>query len=80
MHSTHACALPAGVLFALEEATSVWNRKLAWRCFLCASVAVFTMAELHPRTHEGMLSFNGAWPLNNLQVGRGAGHSGICIR
>ncbi|PSC71122.1 H(+) Cl(-) exchange transporter 7 [Micractinium conductrix] len=56
-----------GVLFALEEATSVWNRKLAWRCFLCASVAVFTMAELHPRTHEGMLSFNGAWPLNNLQ-------------
>jgi H+/Cl- antiporter ClcA len=38
-----------GVLFAIEEATSVWSRKLAWRCFLCASVACFTLAVLHPR-------------------------------
>lgn len=44
---------PAGVLFALEEATSVWSRKLAWRCFLCASVACFSMAQLHPRMNEG---------------------------
>lgn len=59
----------AGVLFALEEATSVWSRKLAWRCFLCAFCAVFTMAQLHPRMQSGMLSFGGTYAgLTNLQV------------
>ncbi|KAL4451977.1 hypothetical protein ABPG75_007639 [Micractinium tetrahymenae] len=56
-----------GVLFALEEATSVWSRKLAWRCFLCASVACFSMAQLHPRMTDGMLSFSGLTRLTNLQ-------------
>lgn len=56
-----------GVLFALEEATSVWSRKLAWRCFLCASVACFTLAQLHPRSQSGMLSLRGISPLTNLE-------------
>ncbi|KAI7842601.1 hypothetical protein COHA_003705 [Chlorella ohadii] len=61
-----------GVLFALEEATSVWSRKLAWRCFLACFCAVFTAAQLHPRMRSGMLSFAGAYSLTNLQA-RGAG-------
>jgi chloride channel 7 len=56
-----------GVLFALEEATSVWSRKLAWRCFLACFSAVFTAAQLHPRMRSGMLSFTGAYSLTNLQ-------------
>ncbi len=64
-----------GVLFALEEATSVWSRKLAWRCFLACFCAVFTAAQLHPRMHSGMLSFAGAYSLTNLQA-RGAGRGG----
>lgn len=57
------------MLFALEEATSVWSRKLAWRCFLACFCAVFTAAQLHPRMRSGMLSFAGAYSLTNLQVG-----------
>jgi H+/Cl- antiporter ClcA len=60
--------LPAGVLFALEEATSTWSHKLAWRCFLCTSFACFTLAQLHPRMQSGMLSFHGIYTITNLQV------------
>ena len=56
------------MLFALEEATSTWSHKLAWRCFLCTSFACFTLAQLHPRMQSGMLSFHGIYPLTNLQV------------
>ena len=38
-----------GVLFSLEEAATHWSRKMAWRCFVCTTVAVFTLAQLHPR-------------------------------
>ena len=76
-HRRCAPRLPActGVLFALEEATSVWSRKLAWRCFLCAATSCFTMAQLHPRMRGGMLSFADLLPLSNYQV-RGAGRGG----
>lgn len=33
----------------------MWSRKLAWRCFLCASVACFTLAQLHPRRAQARL-------------------------
>ena len=38
-----------GVLFSLEEASTHWSRKVAWRCFICTTTAVFTLAQLHPR-------------------------------
>ena len=38
-----------GVLFSLEEASTYWSRKVAWRCFICTATAVFTLAQLHPR-------------------------------
>ena len=38
-----------GVLFSLEEAATHWSRKMAWRCFICTTVSVFTLAQLHPR-------------------------------
>ena len=34
-----------GVLFSMEEACSYWSRKVAWRCFLCAAVAAFTIIQ-----------------------------------
>eukprot|EP00803_Ostreobium_quekettii_P007951 evm.model.scf_1330.4 EVM.evm.TU.scf_1330.4 scf_1330:35334-42870(-) len=36
-----------GVLFSMEEASTYWSRKVAWRCFLCAVAAVMTMNGLH---------------------------------
>ena len=39
-----------GVLFSLEEASTYWSRKVAWRCFICTTTAVFTLAQLHPRS------------------------------
>ena len=39
-----------GVLFSMEEAATHWSRKMAWRCFLCTTVSVFTLAQLHPRS------------------------------
>ena len=35
-----------GVLFSMEEACSYWSRKVAWRCFLCAAVAAFTILQV----------------------------------
>jgi hypothetical protein len=36
-----------GVLFAMEEACSFWSRKTAWRCFMAAVFATFTMAQIN---------------------------------
>jgi hypothetical protein len=50
------------VLFALEEAASFWSHKVTWRCFLSASVAVFTLATLnqsHDFTSTGMVNLQG---------------------
>lgn len=38
-----------GVLFAMEEACSFWNRKTAWRCFLAAILSTFTIQLLNRR-------------------------------
>lgn len=35
-----------GVLFSMEEACSYWSRKVAWRCFLTAAVAAFTIVQV----------------------------------
>ena len=57
-----------GVLFALEEACSVWSRKTAWRCLICTATAVFTMSQLDPRLNGGaILSFSGIYQLSSRQ-------------
>jgi chloride channel 7 len=57
-----------GVLFALEEACSVWSKKTAWRCLLCAAMAVFTMSQLMPSVGGGgILSLSGIYPLSSRQ-------------
>jgi chloride channel 7 len=57
-----------GVLFALEEACSVWSRKTAWRCLLCAAMAVFTISQLMPSiSGGGILSLSGIYPLSSRQ-------------
>lgn len=48
-----------GVLFAMEEACSFWSRKTAWRCFLAAVAATFTMAQLDRSAQRGMIGFSG---------------------
>lgn len=53
-----------GVLFALEEACSVWSRKTAWRCLLCTAAAVMTMSQL---TSGAILSLSGIYPLSSQQ-------------
>ncbi|KAK9797036.1 hypothetical protein WJX73_002454 [Symbiochloris irregularis] len=55
-----------GVLFSMEEAATHWSRKMAWRCFLCTTVSVFTLAQLHPRWRNGVLSFQGVADMINL--------------
>jgi chloride channel 7 len=45
-----------GVLFSLEEACSVWSGRVAWRCFVASSVAVFTHSQLNPHALSGLLS------------------------
>lgn len=57
-----------GVLFALEEACSVWSRKTAWRCLLCTATAVFTLSQLWPNASgTGILSLSGTYPLSSRQ-------------
>lgn len=57
-----------GVLFALEEACSVWSKKTAWRCLLAGTVSVFTMSQILPGTGEGyIISFAGIYPLSDRQ-------------
>ena len=57
-----------GVLFALEEACSVWSKKTAWRCLLAGAVSVFAMSQIFPGTGEGyIISFSGIYPLSDRQ-------------
>lgn len=57
-----------GVLFALEEACSVWSKKTAWRCLLAGAVSVFAMSQILPGTGEGyIISFAGIYPLSDRQ-------------
>ena len=44
------------MLFSLEEACSVWSRRIAWRCFIASAVAVFTHAQLNPESQSHLLS------------------------
>jgi len=56
-----------GVLFALEEASTVWSKKTAWRCFLCAATASFIQAQLRPGGETGMLNVGWTYPLSSMQ-------------
>ena len=58
-----------GVLFALEEASTHWSRKLAWRAFVAATVAVLTVSQAYPRV-LGVLAFHGVAPLSPLDWAR----------
>ncbi|KAL6785470.1 hypothetical protein ACKKBF_B00380 [Auxenochlorella protothecoides x Auxenochlorella symbiontica] len=56
-----------GVLFSLEEACSHWSRNIGWRCFLAATVASFTLSQLHPRGRSGILGFGSISAPDNRQ-------------
>ena len=42
----------------MEEASTHWSHKVAWRCFLCTTVSVFTLAQLHPRCRTACIHLN----------------------
>jgi H+/Cl- antiporter ClcA len=58
-----ACAQAAfgapigGVLFSMEEACSLWTRKVAWRCFVAAIVAAFTISVCSKHGDAGFIMF-----------------------
>jgi H+/Cl- antiporter ClcA len=67
-----------GVLFAMEEACSFWSRKTAWRCFMAAVFATFTMAQINKGcaaaaaaavTAPGLLSTDGCTRLMSVRAG-----------
>ena len=35
-----------GVLFSMEEACSFWSKSVAWRCFIAAIIAAFTISQI----------------------------------
>jgi len=46
-----------GIMFSWEEASSFWSRKVTWRCFLCTSIAVLTLALMRGSASIGLLTF-----------------------
>ena len=56
-----------GVMFAWEEAASVWSHKLTWRCFISCSIAVFALMLLkHNSMAPGLLPFQEQGQTNNI--------------
>jgi H+/Cl- antiporter ClcA/CBS domain-containing protein len=55
-----------GVLFAMEEASTHWSRKVGWRCFLAATASAVTLNQLNFRAF-GTLHFSGLAPLSTLE-------------
>jgi hypothetical protein len=54
-----------GVLWAMEEACSFWNRKTAWRCFIAGVCSTFMMSQLNKNAAHGMIGFQGVRELEN---------------
>lgn len=54
-----------GVLFAMEEACSFWNRRTSWRCFLAAVCATFTLSQMSRNAQHGMIGFSGVRTYDN---------------
>ncbi|KFM27830.1 H(+)/Cl(-) exchange transporter 7 [Auxenochlorella protothecoides] len=50
-----------------SEACSHWSRNIGWRCFLAATVASFTLSQLHPRGRSGILGFGSISAPDNRQ-------------
>ena len=55
-----------GVLFAMEEASTHWSRKVGWRAFLAATATAVALNQLYPRAF-GVLQFAGVAPLSALE-------------
>jgi len=55
-----------GVLFAMEEASTHWSRKVGWRAFLAATASAVALNQLYPRAF-GVLRFAGVAPLSALE-------------
>lgn len=58
------CAPVGGVLFALEEACSVWSRKTAWRCLLSTFAAALVISQLGAGP---VLNLASVYPLSSEQ-------------
>ena len=57
-----------GVLFSMEEACSFWTKKVAWRCFVAAILAAFTLTVCSELGDQGVIVFNNVYPLDNLDM------------
>ncbi|KAL2644403.1 hypothetical protein R1flu_011990 [Riccia fluitans] len=54
-----------GVLFALEEASSFWSKKVMWRSLLATSIATLVLSWLHEK--EFSFALPGTMSFHNLQ-------------
>ena len=57
-----------GVLFSMEEACSFWGKKVAWRCFVAAILAAFTLTVCSEFGDRGVIVFNNVHALGNLDM------------
>jgi chloride channel 7 len=57
-----------GVLFSMEEACSFWTRKVAWRCFVAAILAAFTLTVFSEYGDRGVIVFTNVHALNNFDM------------
>ena len=57
-----------GVLFSMEEACSFWTRKVAWRCFVAAILAAFTLTVCSEFGDRGVIVFTNVYALDNSEM------------
>lgn len=57
----------------MEEACSFWTRKVAWRCFVAAILAAFSLTVLSEFGDRGVIVFTNVHALNNFDMIRQAG-------
>jgi chloride channel 7 len=52
----------------MEEACSFWGRKVAWRCFVAAILAAFTLTVCSQYGDRGVVTFTNIYPLGNIDM------------
>lgn len=57
-----------GVLFSMEEASSFWTRIVAWRCFVAAILAAFTVSLCSQHGDKGFIMFTNVHTLEVNQM------------